>query len=252
MICVNCKTINCDENLFCSQCNAKLDHNNYAQDTSLIERKDYQRISITEANKPTYFTYRKKLLSNLLGLLFLGGVFFLLYLVTKNRENFYSPYLVLLTTVCIAYAIFSPLFTGDAQAERYFKKNKDDLVGQITFNPRKFTGLEAILDDADDLGLIKIMPEKIIFIGEGMKVEIVKEDIKRVVFQPSSKAFVVPKSFIGAKALLIEVIDPNKYKFSSCSIFIRMGISIFGYKKHNKTFCLQAQAFINSWLQKKY
>lgn len=252
MICANCKTINCDENLFCSECNAQLNQNNYAQNSSLIERKDYQKINIAEANKPTYFTYRKKLLSNLLGLLFLGGVFFLLYIVTKNRENFYSPYLILLTTVCITYAIFSPLFTGDAQAEKYFKKNKDDLVGQIAFNPRKFMGLEAILDDADELGLIKIMPEKIVFIGEGTKLEIVKEDIKRVVFQPSSKAFVVPKSFIGAKALLVEVIDTNKYGFSSCSIYIRMGASIFGYKKYNKIFCLQAKNFIDSWLQKKY
>jgi hypothetical protein len=84
------------------------------------------------------------------------------------------PALVLVgTIVCV------PFFQGNAFAARWARaldpaagKGQESFIVQLTFSPRVRSGLRAALDDADDIGSLRIEPRRLVYLGDSIELEL--------------------------------------------------------------------------------
>lgn len=84
------------------------------------------------------------------------------------------PGLVLVgTVVCV------PFFQGNAFVMPWVRaldpmagKGQESFVVQLTLAPRVRTGLRAALDDADDIGSLRVEPRRLVYVGDSMELEL--------------------------------------------------------------------------------
>lgn len=207
--------------------------------------------------KPDYYTFTIKFLWNLfinflgLAILYLAiAVYetlwpFNLYpfnLIYKMWPLYLLPQPLMFFLLGLIFAIsllillfaFLPFLNGNYFIHKFLSKNNKDYVIQITFEPSRFKGIEAILDDADDLGVFKIKDDVLIFNGDSTDMMINKNLIASIEFSNIGSRVMWAlgdKSFIKLKEPISEI--------AGFYMSPRMGTTLWEFRKINRAFIEQ-------------
>ena len=128
--------------------------------------------------EPVYFTFRFKIYENIKGLLLLSPILLLgIYDEIAFIGNLwpfnlwpltfsFSIALAILLIVLFITLYFSPLIQSNYFIQEHFKSQAQGYVCQINFEPSRFKAIEALLEDANDLGVVQIKDDAVIFKGD--------------------------------------------------------------------------------------
>jgi len=64
------------------------------------------------------------------------------------------------------YEFLKPFFQGNAFLPRYFPNRGPGWLCQVTFTPRRYLGIEGVLEDADDFGVFVVQGDWLVFSGD--------------------------------------------------------------------------------------
>src|ERR1051326_150958 len=185
MICGQCHTLNPDNCAICLECQAVM--------ATSGSHKFVHHFAKTRPDnsivfhEPQFFTFKYKVLGNLFGLLPL--VLFFGIIALHAWAFFYQPVDkdLLLTSfiiTVIGYKIvlcwLIPVFQSDPSNMKHFSNYGDGFVVQVSFNPRRYDGIEGILEDADDLGIVTFNTDGVVFHGDSAYFVISKSDIDSI------------------------------------------------------------------------
>jgi hypothetical protein len=199
---------------------------------------------------PRTFTRGWKLRWNLIGLLptililavFAGGVI----LVLLHRGMF-IPVMALVAVIDLAvygaFIFFSPLFNGNSQVARYFSAAGQGFLVQVSFTPRRYPGLEGILDDADDFGLLAGESDWIVFRGAASYLALHKSDLAEAHFENIG----LRAAFVSGDALHLRLRSPLA-GVSKVVVCPRYGLTLPAARNMNKSF----RACMEQWLLQAY
>jgi len=92
------------------------------------------------------------------------------------------PLLTMVTTV-----MFLPLGLGNPEIARLVRRispdvgtTSDDFIVQLTLTPRIRTGLRALLEDADDIGVLRLTKSELVFQGDSIQLTLPFEQVRTV------------------------------------------------------------------------
>jgi len=77
----------------------------------------------------------------------------------------------------------SPFFQGNAFLPDRFPLRGQGFIVQITFTPRRYGGVEGLLEDADDFGVFSVQGDCVVFQGDSTHLSVHKNDLAAISFQ---------------------------------------------------------------------
>ena len=127
-----------------------------------------------EIVQPKRFTAAAVMIISAYGVLLLLPLFFAILLVSLLKFGLLTiliPLLVVAVTVSLL-----PFGLGNTYATRLVKslpaeesRGEEAFIVQLTLSPRIRSGIRAILDDADDLGYLRLASDALIFQGDSVR-----------------------------------------------------------------------------------
>jgi hypothetical protein len=146
---------------------------------------------LLELKPATLFTPKALAIISLYGLILMIPVLVSMMLVSVLRFGVLTFVVPLATIVVATY--FLPLGFGNPYVARLVRPLQRSLpqihetyVVQLTQNPRNRTGLWAILEDADDLGVVTFTELALVFHGDSILLTVPFERIKELRLQSAS------------------------------------------------------------------
>lgn len=105
--------------------------------------------------------------------------------VSLMRPGILSLLIPLLVIAAMAW--FLPFGLGNAYVARLVRslkpttdKNQEGFIVQLTLHPRIRSGIQAVVEDADDIGWLSFTPSELLFHGDSIKLSIPFDQIKKV------------------------------------------------------------------------
>ena len=126
----------------------------------------------------------------------------------------FAPWSLLLPLAAIAgTAYLLPLGLGNACMARVARaldpaagKGPDSFIVQLTLSPRIRSGLWAELEDADDIGCLRLTEAALVFEGDSVKVSLPYAQIGRV----RSRNIGLRGLFVYGRRIVVEISGPSK------------------------------------------
>jgi len=147
-----------------------------------------------------------------------------------------SPF-ILLATILLMIVLFvvniflMPFFGGNLFLPGKMSGLGDGFICQVTLTPRRFTGLEGLLEDADDFGMFRIEGDYVVFQGTSLYIAVHKADLIGVDIQKIGwRVF-----WLMGNAALFTLSQPLS-GFSSFRVYPRHGATLISAQKANKAF----------------
>lgn len=138
-----------------------------------------------EIVQPKRFTAAAVMIISAYGVLLLLPLFFAILLVSLLKFGLLTiliPLLVVAVTVSLL-----PFGLGNTYATRLVKslpaeesRGEEAFIVQLTLSPRIRSGIRAILDDADDLGCLRLASDALIFQGDSVRLVVPYDHIAEV------------------------------------------------------------------------
>ena len=140
-----------------------------------------------ETSTPRQFAARAIFVLNCHGLLALIPVVVLVpfaVLVSLKTGSFPAFLSIVLLTAFLP-VFFFPLILGNSYVTKLVEsispsKNSKGFVVQMTLSPRKYSGVRALVEDADDIGRLSVTNDQVLYDGDAVKLRLPVSSIKSV------------------------------------------------------------------------
>jgi len=142
-----------------------------------------------EIGQPKKFTTGAILMSSAYGLFLAAPIFISVLIISVLKFGiltFLVPFLAILVT-----AFFLPFGLGNAYVVRLVRSinpaagtTPDSFIVQLTLWPRIRSGMRAVIDDADDVGLLSFTDSALVFQGDSINLSVPFDEIKE--FRPQN------------------------------------------------------------------
>ena len=130
-----------------------------------------------EIDKPRLFTLGAAIVVNAYGLLLVAPLFASILVVSVIPFGFMT--LLIPVLVVAASAVFLPFGLGNTHITRLVRSQNpaanpsgDGFIVQLTLSPRLRSGLQATLEDADDIGYLSFSATGLVFQGDSVKLSV--------------------------------------------------------------------------------
>jgi len=217
-------------------------------------RIEGERVSLTKG-VPRRFTLGWKLFSNLAGIaLGLAPVAVILVfcvlvgIVVHPALGLLSTPVLLVAYLLVYLFVLSPFFSylmawrlveGDHPVA---SRQPDAFVVQMSLNPRVSRGIEQVLDDADDIGLLFVRKDRLEFTGDWVQLQVPFDGIRRMILDIPSPY----RLFLGGRR--IELIFRPGEDFKEVVIDSRAGKTILGGIASARRLAGAVQRAIEDWV----
>jgi hypothetical protein len=138
-----------------------------------------------EPKSPTLFTAGTVVITSMYGLILMVPVLVSMMIVTVLQFGFLTVLIPLGAIVLVSF--FLPLGFGNSHITRLVQPlqpesptNQENFVVQLTRNPRTRSGLSALLEDADDLGVLSLTDSAIIFNGDSLRLTVPYDSVRNL------------------------------------------------------------------------
>jgi hypothetical protein len=151
--------------------------------------------------------------------------------VTKSFVLFGA--LILCGIMLFALNLFlTPLFQANFLMPGYFPARGQGFIVQISFTPRRYSGIEGVLDDADDFGVFSVQGDYVVFQGDSTYLTVHKSDLAAVSFENAGWR----ASFIMGDSTRFSLKTPVSgiYQFV---VHTREGNTLISANRINRAFC---------------
>jgi hypothetical protein len=143
------------------------------------------RAATIEVNRPGLFDAKAVTIINGYGVLLATPVVVAILLVSLMRFSVLTVLLPLLAVAVTAY--FLPFGFGNRHVLRLVRSfapttggKADGFVVQLTVFPRLRTGLRGLLEDADDIGYLRVTGNELVYQGDSVRLNLPLELIEKV------------------------------------------------------------------------